>query len=162
MSMSNLDSNQCIKTAFDDASGTLKVSQTGDVTIELAASDGDSVLATGSSDGTSSGTLKVLKVDSSGNLFTRSVAYSSAHIATNTTTTIKSGAGALHSITINTVGIGNTATIYDNTAGSGTVLAVIATAIAGPTTLYYDVAFATGLTVVTASGSPADITVSYL
>lgn len=82
-------------------------------------------------------------------------------IAANGTTTLKSGAGQLCSITVNTKGAtGNTITIYDNTAGSGTVLAVIDTTVQ-PGTFFYDVAFATGLTVVVANGTAADFTVSF-
>jgi hypothetical protein len=206
MSMSLLDSQQCIKTAFDDATGTLKVSQTGEFEMDIRASDGDSVLAVGTTDGTVSGTQKVIKVNASGDvqvdvissalptgaatsakqpalgtagtasadvitvqgiasmtpMIVRPVGYSARHISTNTTTTAKSGSGLLHSITINTSGASsNTITVYDNTVGSGTVLAVIDGDVS-PTTLYYDVAFATGLTLVTATGTSADITVSYL
>jgi hypothetical protein len=85
-----------------------------------------------------------------------------SHLNANGTTTIKSGAGWLHNIVINIKGAtGNTITVYDNTSGSGTVIAVI-----DPTvqlvTLNYDVGFSTGLTVVLASGTAADITVSYV
>lgn len=84
------------------------------------------------------------------------------HITTNATTTVKTGQGMLHSITINTKGASaNVATVYDNTAGSGTVLAVIDTT-SGVQTLFYDVVFQTGLTVVTATGTAADLTVAYL
>ena len=87
--------------------------------------------------------------------------FSPSHISANTTTTAKSGAGTLHTIVINTKGITNTATVYDNTAGSGTILAVIDTTLS-TTAFVYDVAFATGLTIVTAGGTPADLTVSYI
>lgn len=87
--------------------------------------------------------------------------YSYANIATNATTVVKAGAGTLHSITINTKGASsNTATIYDNTAGSGTKIATIDTT-AAQTTLVLDVAFATGLTIVTATGTAGDLTVAY-
>ena len=86
--------------------------------------------------------------------------YSYNHISTNTTTTVKSSAGTLHTITINTLGATDTATIYDNTAGSGTVIGVINDAgMAGSYT--YDLAFATGLTIVTSGTTPPDITVTY-
>ncbi|HEV3262053.1 MAG TPA: hypothetical protein VG013_34700 [Gemmataceae bacterium] len=84
-----------------------------------------------------------------------------AHISTLTTTVVKSGAGYLHSIAINTKGAsGNVATVYDNTTGSGTVIAVI-DPTANLQTLLYDVQFSTGLTIVTATGTAADLTVSY-
>lgn len=86
--------------------------------------------------------------------------YSFSHIATNTTTTIKSGAGTLRTLIINTRGVGNTATIYDNTAGSGTVIAILDTTLS-TTSFVYDVAFSTGLTVVTSGGTAPDLTFSY-
>lgn len=83
-------------------------------------------------------------------------------ISTNTTTTVKSGAGFLHTLTINTKGASsNVLTVYDNTAGSGTKIATIDTTT-GVTTLTFDVGFATGLTIVTATGTAADVTVSYI
>jgi hypothetical protein len=83
------------------------------------------------------------------------------HISTNATTVVKSGAGVVHSITINTKGASaNIATVYDNTAGSGTVIAIIDTT-GNVGTIILDVGFYTGLTVVTATGTSADITVSY-
>lgn len=86
--------------------------------------------------------------------------YGYSHISTLATTTIKSGAGTLHSISVNTVGAAaNTATIYDSLTGTGTVIAVITTLSAQ--TLLYDLAFATGLTIVTATGTAADLTVTY-
>jgi len=83
------------------------------------------------------------------------------NISSNTTTVVKSGAGLLHSITINTKGASsNTATVYDNTAGSGTKLATIDTTSAIGA-LAYNIVFSTGLTIVTATGTAPDITVSY-
>lgn len=85
-----------------------------------------------------------------------------AHISTATTTTVKTGAGILHSITVNTLGtVASTATVYDNTSGSGTVIAVINTlALSGSFVL--DVAFSTGLTIVTTGTAAPDLTVSYI
>lgn len=86
-----------------------------------------------------------------------------SHISTATTTTIKSGAGFLHTLVINTTVALGTITIYDNTAGSGTVIAVItnpATLLQmGPLTATYDIAFTTGLTIVTTGAQ--DLTVAY-
>ncbi len=81
------------------------------------------------------------------------------NITTATTTAVKASAGVLVSITVNTAGAGSTITLYDNTAASGTKIATLTSA--AQTTLIYNVAFSTGLTAVTASGTPADITVSY-
>ena len=86
--------------------------------------------------------------------------YSFSNLKANATTTIKSGAGKLHSISINTKGITNTVTVYDNTAGSGTTIATIDSTL-GQSTLLYDLAFATGLTIVIAGGTAADVTITY-
>lgn len=84
--------------------------------------------------------------------------YSTAYISTATTTTVKSGAGVLHSITIGETAAG-AITIYDNTAGSGTVLLVLKASIAEQTFIF-DIDFGTGLTIVTAGASK--LQVSYL
>jgi thymidine phosphorylase len=87
--------------------------------------------------------------------------FSYNNIATNTTTTVKSGSGVLHSIVINKKGASsNLATVYDNTAGSGTKIATIDTTTS-VVTLLFDCQFSIGLTIVTATGTAADITVSY-
>lgn len=80
-----------------------------------------------------------------GKIVTQSIA---GRITTAATTTFKQGPGLLHRITLNDPG-GTLITIYDNTAGSGTTLAVINTpAQANPVTLQYGIQFSTGLTVV--------------
>lgn len=84
-----------------------------------------------------------------------------SNITTNTTTTVKSGAGILYRVCINTKGASaNVATIYDNTAGSGTKIGTLDTT-SGVACLAYEAAFATGLTLVTATGTAADLTVVY-
>lgn len=85
-----------------------------------------------------------------------------SHISTSTTTTVKSGAGFLHTINVNALGtVASTVTIYDNTAGSGTVIAVLNTLTIGQGSYTYDIAFSTGLTLVTTGTVAPDITVSY-
>jgi hypothetical protein len=85
-----------------------------------------------------------------------------SNITTTGTTTIKSGAGILRRVVVNTRGgITNTLTIYDNTSGSGTVIAAIDTVNGVLGHFEYNVAFSTGLTVVNATGTSADITVIY-
>jgi len=79
------------------------------------------------------------------------------YIATATTTVIKTGAGVLHSITVNG-GTGGTIIVYDNTAGSGTIIASFDSTNALASYIF-DVAFATGLTIVT--GAATKLTVSY-
>jgi hypothetical protein len=89
--------------------------------------------------------------------------YSYTNIASATTTTVRSGKGVLHGITINKAVASGVITIYDNTAGSGTKIATItepATLLNSQMQLLYDVCFTTGLTIVT--GQADDITVSWL
>lgn len=83
--------------------------------------------------------------------------YSGSYISSATTTTVKSGAGLIHTLTIGETAAG-AITLYDNTAGSGTVLAVFKSSIAEQT-FVLDISFATGLTIVTAAASK--IAVSY-
>lgn len=84
-----------------------------------------------------------------------------SHLNANGTTTIKSSSGVLHTVSINTKGAtANTVTLYDNTAGSGTVIAVVDTTL-GIQTLFFDVVFQTGLTAVVATGTAADLTIAY-
>lgn len=98
---------------------------------------------------------------SSGTLRVAPASWTYANIATATTTTVKSGAGVLHSVCVNTLGtVASTATIYDNTAGSGTKIGTINTLALGGC-FAYDVAFATGLTIVTTGTAAPDLTVSY-
>lgn len=97
----------------------------------------------------------------SGHLFVMPGGFSSSHISTATTTTAKSGAGSVHTVCVNTLGtVASTVTVYDNTAGSGTVIAVI-NSLAFLGCQIYDVAFATGLTLVTTGTAAPDVTVSY-
>lgn len=89
--------------------------------------------------------------------------YLNITLAAPTTTTVKSGAGMLHLIQINKAAANAVITIYDNTAGSGTVIATItqpAAVLASQITMLYDVKFSTGLTLVT-SAAAQDITVAY-
>jgi len=81
-------------------------------------------------------------------------AYRNTPIKTATTTTVKSGAGVLRSITI----LGGTAgaiTVYDNTAGSGTEICPQFTPgnVTVPVTLTFDTVFAVGCTIVTGAAT---------
>lgn len=84
------------------------------------------------------------------------VAFQACHITTQTTTVCRTGRGRLQAVVINTIAATATATIFDNTAASGTVIAVVTTAALA--TLLYNVQVANGVTVVTATANP-DITV---
>lgn len=100
----------------------------------------------------------------SSNLASANGGYSFLNIvAGQATTTVKSGAGTLHSIVFNSAASAtNVTTVYDNTAGSGTVIAIpAATTATVPTTLIFDIAFATGLTIVTATANGSNMTVCY-
>ncbi len=87
--------------------------------------------------------------------------HSFLNLAAAATTTIKTGSGLLHAINVTTAGAaGSTITVYDNTAGSGTIIATIdATAIH---TYIFDIEFLTGLTVVIAGATAPKVTFSYL
>lgn len=79
------------------------------------------------------------------------VGSSSTYIATATTTVVKSGSGHLARIVVGETAAG-ASTLYDNTAGSGTIVGVLKASIVEGT-YEFNVAFATGLTVVTAGAS---------
>lgn len=80
------------------------------------------------------------------------------HIATSTTTVVKSGHGLLYAVCINNPGTTATVTVYDNTAASGTVIAVFG-GLAGSSRQQFEVPFTVGCTVVT-TGAP-DLTVLF-
>lgn len=80
------------------------------------------------------------------------------YISTATTTTVKSGAGVLGSIVVGETAAG-AITVYDNTAGSGTVIAVLKASIAEGT-YRFDASFSTGCTVVTAAASKITVNAS--
>jgi len=86
--------------------------------------------------------------------------FSYAAISTATTTTVKSGAGFVHTITIAGGTLG-AITVYDNTAGSGTAIipTFTPTATLPCPTIILDETFSTGLTIVTAAATI--INVSY-
>lgn len=76
---------------------------------------------------------------------------SSTYISTATTTTAKSGRGILRRLVLTETAAG-TITIYDNTAASGTILAVLKASIVEGS-YEFNVHFQTGLTIVTAGAS---------
>lgn len=84
------------------------------------------------------------------------------NITGDTTTTIKTGPGILHCITINAGTATETITIFDSTTGSGTKIGTITIpASPQPVSLFYEVGFGNGLTIVTAT-AVSDITVAWL
>lgn len=91
--------------------------------------------------------------------------FSYLNIPTQTTTTVKSGVGFLRRIIIPTKVASATVKIYDNTAGSGTVIMDTLTMPAtllddGPMVIDFDCSFAVGCTIVTA-GATMPITAVY-
>lgn len=84
-------------------------------------------------------------------------AYDPTYISTATTTVVKSGSGILGSIVVGETAAG-AITVYDNTAASGTVIAVLKASVAEGT-YTFDASFSTGLTVVTAGASKVTVNV---
>lgn len=82
------------------------------------------------------------------------------NITTSAQTTVKSSAGTLHGVMINSVPT-SAIRLYDNTVSGGTQIATIPASIAAGTFYRYDIRFGTGLTI--SSGSTdTNITISYL
>lgn len=89
--------------------------------------------------------------------------YEFVHLAANAETLVKTGAGVLHSITINTAGASsNLVTVYDGTSTAGAVIAIINSTIAQAPIRMYDTKFSVGLYIAIATGTAPDITVAYL
>ena len=87
--------------------------------------------------------------------------HSFLNLAAAATTTVKTGSGLLHTINVTTAGAaGSTITVYDNTAGSGTVIATIDGTVLQ--SYLFDSEFLTGLTVVIAGSTAPKVTFSYL
>ena len=87
-----------------------------------------------------------------------------AHVAADAQ--VKAGPCVLHSIVVNGLTTVGDATIYDNTAGSGDVIAVLhlntaASVSVQPITLLYDVKCKTGLYIEFDDNLVADLTISY-
>lgn len=81
----------------------------------------------------------------------------SVYIAGAATTVLKTGVGTLHDINLGS-GINGTVTVYDNTAASGTILAVFTISNNNPPiNLEMEVDFFTGLTVVTSASNQVTV-----
>ena len=81
-------------------------------------------------------------------------------------TPVKTGAGFLHTVTImptDAAATAGTIVLYDNTAGSGTIVGTINVTAAwvAPVTLTFDVSFSTGLYVGFTTTNDVNVTVSY-
>lgn len=63
------------------------------------------------------------------------------------------GGGQLRRVLVTAVGTG-TATIYDNTAGSGTIIGIVPASAAAGTVYAFEMPFFAGITVVNAASGP--------
>lgn len=98
--------------------------------------------------------------------FTATPAVPSYYLSAFTTsTTIKSGSGSVHTVSVNSkASVAHTLTLYDNTAANGTILATIDVTNTPGTSYTYDMEFANGLTIAMPTGgggTPADVTITY-
>jgi hypothetical protein len=122
---------------------------------------GVSVVTTGKSnvsgDGLDGFAQAVVLVDATGAVIGNSTALNIATNATNNA--IKTGAGAVTGLSINTAGTTSTLVLYDSLTATGTKLGTFTTTAQGYLPL--DIPFTTGLTAVTAGGAAADITLAY-
>jgi hypothetical protein len=85
-----------------------------------------------------------------------------AHLNANATTVLANTSCILAGVTINTKGAtANTLTLYDNTAGSGAVIAVIDTTANVGFIQFQNILCKNGLTAVIASGTAADVTIAF-
>jgi hypothetical protein len=90
------------------------------------------------------------------------VTYLAARDSANNTLVVKSTAGTLHAIQINTKGASaNTITVYNNAVASGTPIAIIDGTGASGFYFVYDKYCPAGITVKSATGTAADFTVIY-
>lgn len=82
-------------------------------------------------------------------------------VTTSTTTLVKTGAGVLHAVIVNAKGtVASAVTVYDALTATGTPIATIDSLnLSG--TFSFDIAFSTGLTIVTTGTVAPNITVSY-
>jgi hypothetical protein len=83
-----------------------------------------------------------------------------ANITSDTTTTLKTTPGVLHAVCVNTPNATGTIQIYDSTTASGSKIGLITQFASTPRCFSYDVAFWTGLTIVTATAA-GDLTISF-
>jgi hypothetical protein len=81
---------------------------------------------------------------------------------TNASVLLKTGAGMLNNVVINKQGsMSNVLTIYDGTSAASAQLIATIDPTFGLVTLFYNVAFQTGLYVVLGTGNAADITITF-
>ena len=98
-----------------------------------------------------------LKKDGNGD----SVAWSYNHITTISTTLVKTGAGFLHTLTINGGWAPGVIELDDALTNTTPQIALITSSASAALCLIYDLAFSTGLSVTT-SVAAQDITITYI
>lgn len=86
-------------------------------------------------------------------------ANSYVNITTKTTTVVKASAGTLARLIVNKLGSADTIALYDNTAGSGTLVGTFTSPGVGSYTI--DALMGTGITVVTGGTTAGDYTIIY-
>lgn len=134
-----------------------------DAATALAGADGDYQPAIFDANGNMWVTLgtKISGEDQTNDVMKVEQQYTPQNITTQTTTTVKSGQGLLHAIILNTPVASAVVTVYDNTAGSGTLICTITLPgtllSSGPITVMINGKFSTGCTIVT-SGATMNIT----
>lgn len=84
----------------------------------------------------------------------------SSAITTNTGTQVKTTGGTLMGVIVNTAGTSWTATLYDGTSSSGTLLGTVSLNAVGPIS-FPGLGFKTGLFVQPAGTTPGSFTVAY-
>lgn len=85
-----------------------------------------------------------------------------SHLNANGTTVLTSVGCKLHTVSINTKGAAaNTLTLYDGTVAQNVIIAIIDTVNLATNVLVYDVDTRNGLTAVMATGTAADVTISF-
>lgn len=82
---------------------------------------------------------------------------SHTNITTNTDTVVKASPGTFIGLVVNSAGTTSTATVYDNTACSGTKIGTFSTV--AQAALNFGINASTGICVTTAGGAAADITI---
>ncbi len=104
--------------------------------------------------------LIILQCDTHGNLlFSNSGSSFTNYAANNTGVQVKSGAGVLTGIVVNTGGTTSTLTLYDGTSALGTKIGTFATTTQGFVGM--NIQFSTGLFAVLAGAAAADVTIQY-
>ena len=86
--------------------------------------------------------------------------FSYNNISTDTTTQVKSGAGVIHSVSVNTAGtVASSVSIYDSTTTTTPVIAIVSALATGYFIL--DASFSSGLRVVTTGTVAPNVTITY-